>query len=48
MAKGFEIDEMKNKLDKLKTPKTIVDIIRKSDNPNKYLHHILRHEKYCA
>ena len=38
--------EIEIKLEKLKIPKTIVNIIRKSVIPEKYLHHILRPKKY--
>ena len=49
MGKGFEIDEIKKieiKLEELKLPK-VVNTIRESIIPEKYLYHILRHNKYC-
>ena len=49
--KGFEIEKIKKrkiKLEKVKILKTIVNIIRKSVIPERYLYHILRHKKYCA
>ena len=51
IEKRLEIREMKEieiKLEKLKISKTIVNIIRKSVIPEKYLHHILRPKKYRA
>ena len=51
MEKRIEIDEIKKieiKLEKLKIRKAIVNTIRKSVIPEKYSHHIVRHQKYCA
>ena len=49
MEKGIEIERKKEiKLEKLNTPKTLVDTIRKSIISKKYLYQILRRKKYCA
>ena len=51
MEKRIEIErkkEIKIKLEKLNTPKTLVDTIRKSIISKKYLYQILRRKKYCA
>ena len=51
MEKRIEIEEIKEierKLEKLKIPKTIVNIIKKIIISEKYLYQILRHKTYCA
>ena len=51
MEKRTEIEEIKEierKLEKLKIPKTIVNIIKKIIISEKYLYQILRHKTYCA
>lgn len=51
MEKGFETEERKElkiKLDRLKIPQTIVNTIKKLITSEKYMHHILRHRRYCA
>ena len=51
MKKGIEIERMNEieiKLEKLEIPKTVIKIIKKIIISKKYLHHILRHKKYCA
>ena len=51
MENGLEIERIKKieiKPGKLKIPKIIVNIIRKLVISEKYLHHILRHKKYCS
>ena len=42
------MNEIEIKLEKLKIPKTIINTIKKIIILKKYLHHILRHKKYCA
>ena len=51
MEKRIEIEEIKEieiKLEKLKIPKTIVNIIKKIIISEKYLYQILRHKTYCT
>ena len=51
MEKGFETEEIKElkiKIDRLKIPKTIVNTTKKLIISEKYMHHILRHRRYCA
>ena len=51
MERGFDIDRIKKreiKLEELKIPKIIVNTIKKSVIPEKYLCHILRYKRYCA
>ena len=51
MEKEIEIEEIMElelKLEKLKILPAIVNIIKKLIISEKYLHHILRHRRYCA
>ena len=51
LKKGFEIEEIieiEIKLEKLKIPTTVINTIKKSIISEEYMHHILRHRKYCA
>ena len=51
MEKGTEINEIMEiemKLEKLKIPTTMISTIKKSIISEKYMHHILRHRKYCV
>ena len=51
MVKGIKIEEIKEKeikLERLKILKTIVNAFIKLIIPEKYLHPILKHRRYCA